>query len=301
MSRLSSSILSQLLETKKESTINTFKRQLKCLGLNVIDENTLKGNIKTTIDEFMKKGYSTPKVYINALLNVYKVSNYDETEMKYLEKEFQRICISSDKEREIRKDEQQSEAFDVTWEDLQDKYKEHELKYMNNPSLYNLTNWFICSLYSDDQFGAKRSIDIINLTKSNVKENIISFKAQKNNFIFESLPLSNHILKPLQLLMSKNDKQTLILTKKGMKYDTNNFLHRLKEVFGVDSQYMRRLWASYQYSKHPSPKELLRQAYELNHTIEIHLSDYVGDYKTKEKITFGEKYKFRKTTIWERI
>lgn len=304
MSKISSFILTQLLETKRESTVNTYKRQLKCLGLDFIDENTLKGNIKEIVTNFMKKRYSTPKVYINALLNVYKVSNYDKEELNYLEEEFKGVCKTSDNTRENKKSEQQAEEFILTWDDLQNKYKEHEEIYYNNPTIYNLTNWFICSLYTDSQFGPKRSIDIINLTKYNFNNNKISFTAQKNNFQYESLSLSNHILKPLILLINENKKQTLILTSKGIKYDTNNFLHRLKEIFGVKitCQMLRRIYASYMYSKHPTPKELLRQAYELNHSIEMHLTDYVSEYNP-EKIIFGKIYKFKKITVckWQQL
>jgi hypothetical protein len=297
--QLSHTIEQRLLANRKATTIYTYKRQLKCLGLSDINEQTLKGNIKTLIDTFMTKNYSTPKVYINALLNVYQVSEHDEDELNYLKSQFENICKSSDAKRQIKKEEQQEELFTFTWHDLQSTYKHWEETYNSNPTLYNLTNWFIISLLSDEQFGIKRSVDIINLSKANINDDSISFTAQKNNFKYQSQPLSEHILRPLKLLMIQNKKQTLILTSSGIKYNTNNFLHRLKEVLrdNVNSQYLRRLWASYQYSKHPSPKELMRQAYELNHSIEMHLSDYVSEYNTADYKVL-KVCKFKKQTIW---
>ena len=296
---LSSNLMALLLACRKESTVNTYMRQLKCLGLTDIDEHSLRGNIKSIVDTFMAKRYSTPKVYINALLNVYQVSQYDKEELDYLKSEFNKICDTSDKERQSKK-EQSNTVLSFDWEDLQRIYKHWEDTYNENPTLHNLTNWFIIALLSDEQFGVKRSIDIINLTKANIIDNTITFKAQKNNFAYQSLPLSQHILKPMHLLMIKNFKQTLILTSSGIRYTTNNFLHRLKEVLqgDVNSQYIRRLWASYTYSKHPTAKQLLRQAYELNHSIDVHLSDYVSEYKTK--IKFIRTYRFKRQTTWTR-
>lgn len=299
---LSQSILNKLLETKKATTIETYKRQLKCLGLKEINESTLKGTVKGIVDEFMKKGYSTPKVYINALLKVYQVSEHDKEELLYLKQEFKRICDESDDERRQKKQEKQADGFEFTWGDVKECYEKMKKIYNEKPTLYNLTNWFISAIYSDDSFGVKRTIDIINLTKSNINKDVIEFTANKNNFHYKSLPLSSHILTPLLLLMSKNQKETLILTKSGLKYSTNNFLHRLHEIFGsnIDSQYLRRLWASYHYSKNPTAKDLLRQAYELNHSIEMHLTDYVSEYTTDE-IIWGEKHRFKKVIVYKRI
>jgi hypothetical protein len=297
---LSPTLKALLLANRKESTVNTYMRQLKCLGLSNINEQTLKGNIKNIVDTFMTKGYSTPKVYINALLNVYQVSDYDADELEYLKSEFNRICEVSDKTRQTKK-EQSNTVFSFDWDDLQRTYQHWEDTYNETPTLHNLTNWFIIALISDEEFGVKRSVDIINLTKANIKDDTIAFKAQKNKFVYQSLSLSQHILKPMHLLMIQNRKQTLILTPGGVKYNTNNFLFRLKEVLrsDINSQYLRRLWASYHYSKHPTAKQLLRQAYELNHSIDIHLSDYVSEYETG-KIKFIREYRFKKRTTWIR-
>jgi hypothetical protein len=297
--QLSHTIEQRLLAIRKATTVYTYKRQLKCLGISEITEQSLKGNIKSLVDKFMTKNYSTPKVYINALLNVYQVCEFDEEELKYLKSQFDNICKSSDEMRQIKKEQQQSDLFTFTWDDLQRLYKHWEEIYNSNPTPYNLTNWFIISLLSDEQYGIKRTIDLINLSKANIKNNTICFTAQKNNFKYESLQLSAHIMRPLTLLMIQNKKQTLILTSSGMRYTTNNFLHRLKEVLqsNVNSQYLRRLWASYQYSKHPTPKELIRQAYELNHDISTHLSDYVSEYNTADYKVL-KVYKFKKQTTW---
>ena len=297
---ISSTLKALLLAKRKETTVNTYMRQLKCLGLSDINEQTLIGNIKNIVDTFMTKGYSTPKVYINALLNVYQVSEYDNEELEYLKTEFNKICEISDVNRQVKK-EQSSDAFSFDWVDLQTTYEHWEDTYNNNPTLHNLTNWFITALLSDEEFGVKRTIDIINLRKSNINGNTICFKAQKNNFKYQSMQLSEHILKPMRLLMIHNNMQTLILTPSGTRYNTNNFLHRLKEVTrsDVNSQYLRRLWASYTYSKHPTAKQLLRQAYEMNHDISTHLKDYVSEYASNEVKVIGT-YRFKRQSAWVR-
>lgn len=296
---LSKSIEAKLLVSFKPSTINCYKKQLTCMTLNDVTETNLKGTIKGLINKFMTTGYSNKKAYINALRNIYKCSDYDEKELDYLNSEFERICKISDGERSEKKENTQ-EIFHFSWSDLQDSYNTCESKYNQTGTLYDLTNWFISSLISDEQFGVKRIVDMINLTKNNIQENRIVFTAQKNGFEYESLPLSEHILKPLRLLMIANKKQTLILSKKEVKYTSTNFLYRLREVVGnnnVDSQYLRRLWASYLYSLHPTPKQLIRHAYELNHKMDVHMNDYVTEY-IEDEIEIIKVCRFIKLTKW---
>lgn len=291
---LDNNIEEELLKTKKKSTVETYKRQLKCFGLSSISKDNLRGNIKLLVDGLIIKNYVNSKIYINALLNVYKYSNYDVDELEMLKNIYIEECFKSDIERKENKAE--NNEINYSWNEVQRIYLKCREKYFLNPSHYNLTNWLIASLYSDESFGIKRTIDIINLKKKNIVNDEICFIAEKNKFSYESGKLSKRILKPLTLILKKiiDDNDFLILTINNAPYTTNNFLKRLKDIFGeVNSQEMRKLWASYKYSQHPDPKELLRHAYELNHDIKTHLSDYVMKYDI-EKIIWIEKIKFKK-------
>jgi hypothetical protein len=301
--KISKKIENGLLASKKVSTVEIYKRQLKCMGLTEITEYNLNGKIKKIVDDFMKMEYKNPKAYINALLNVYQLCNYEPDELEYLKNEFTDICKICDTQRMNNTETTDKKDFTCNWNEIQLKYLKAKEKYENKPNQYNLISWFIASLYSDDNFGVKRTIDIINLKKSNIVENKIFLVTEKNKFNYESKELSERILTPLNKIIENidNNNSYLITTTNNRKYTTNNFLYRLKEIFGnVDSQMLRRLWASYQYSKHPAPKELLRHAYELNHSIEIHLNDYVTEYN-EDIINWGDSYKFRKITKWVRV
>ena len=285
-----------------------FKRQLRCLGLTDISEATLKGNIASILNEEILSQYSNPKIYVNALLNCYKCVKYDEDEMSYLKQQFEKYAIKSDTQRKQKK--QESDVIDYfyyDWGDLQECCQKWKAEYHRFKTHSALVNWCLIALYSDEEFGAKRPIDICHLSKHSIKDNKIHFTAKKNGFKYESHPLSEHILEPLTLLLEKNslvNSPNLLITQKFFKFTPENLHHRLKQVLGredVNFQYLRRLWASYKYNRHPSAKELLNQRYELNHEANTHLTDYVQDYKT---FVIVKTIRFKKviytTTKWIR-
>ena len=121
MITLAKSIETKLLLSFKPSTVHCYKKQLTCMNLKDVTENSLKGNIKQIIDSFMMQNYSNKKAYINALRNIYKCSNYDNEELKYLNSEFEGICKISDDAR-IEKKNNNPEVFTYSWGDLQDCY-----------------------------------------------------------------------------------------------------------------------------------------------------------------------------------
>eukprot|EP00037_Helgoeca_nana_P014393 m.134300 g.134300 ORF g.134300 m.134300 type:complete len:152 (-) comp22528_c0_seq9:2073-2528(-) len=74
---------------------------------------------------------------------------------------------------------------------------------------HQLAHWLIIALYCDEDFGAKRPVDICNLQRSNIQGDCIVFTAQKNNFKYESEPLSDHILEPLRAILSSRPQRSL--------------------------------------------------------------------------------------------
>lgn len=299
---ISPAIKKVMMKTLKESSINTYLRQLKCLGLSEVTLASLKGNIANILNPDTLNKYANSKIYVNALLNVYKCVDYDEEEMSFLKAQFDSYATKSDNHRKQKKEESQAIGyFHFDWEDLQDCYEYWQEQYASDHTTKSLTNWFITALYSDEQFGAKRPVDICNLRREHIIDNKIVFTSQKNQFKYESLPLSKHILEPLTELLLRNKKQTLILTPNSTKYAPDNFYRRLKQVLRTDdanAQYLRRLWASYKYDQKPSISELRRQAYELTHEIGTHCNDYVQDYRVFQII---KTMTFRKTTKYIRV
>jgi hypothetical protein len=292
------SIHQTLLETKKQSSINVMQRSVKCIGLTSIFEETLKGNIKIYLHTLEGRNLKNKKIYVNALLNFYKCVNYDPTEMEFLTKYFTQQCSTTDRKRkEAKERSDETHWFRYNWDDLQETYQMWKRSYENSKSLFHLHNWLIVALYSDQSFGAKRPIDICNLKRSHIKGDRICFTAQKNNFNYESQPLSEHILEPLREVLKQTKGEALIVnTNSGRAHTPDTFYKRFKVAIGdddINAQKIRRLWASYKYSHHPSARELLRHSYELNHNPTTHLEDYVMPYKTMRLIS---THKYRKVT-----
>ena len=291
-------IEAKLLQTKKPSTIMTYTKQLKCLGLSSVDESNLKGHIQQYIDTLESKGYKNSKCYVNALLRTYECVDYDTDEINLLKHQYENHCNTSDAKRQQKKDD--FDYFFLSWRDLQHRYEYWRNMCKHYPTRDNYTCWLLCALYSDEHFGAKRSIDIVNLTRNSIKGNCIEFTACKNNFQYKSQPLSNHILEPLNFVLNSHSKQTVLLTPSGCKFSTDYFRKRFRLVMGedgVNTQYIRQLWASWKYSKRPSAKELMNHCYELNHSADKHLSDYVQEYRTIKVI---KTLKFKRPIRWVR-
>lgn len=54
------------------------------LGLTTVTEQTLKGQITTILSAEKLSQYKKQKVYVNAVLSVYKHCDFDQTEMTQL-------------------------------------------------------------------------------------------------------------------------------------------------------------------------------------------------------------------------
>ena len=292
------SILAKLSHMK-QSTINVRGRQLKMLGFSSIDENTLKGKIENAIETIESRNLANKKVYYHALLTVYKVSNHDNKELEYLEEKTLEAGKTTDKEREIKKENKYNESFNITWEQLKNTYYKLEKQCEEYPQNYNLARqWLLCALYSDNEFGPKRPVDIVNLKWDSIKENKINFTAIKNGFEYTSKPLSEYIFKPLIHIKKFNKGKHVFTSDKGLKYEVDSLNKTvLKKMLNTTFQELRQLYASYMYSLKPSPKELMRHAYELNHSLIVHIEDYVREYNEDyHEIQVLGKYRFKKIT-----
>ena len=114
-------IEAKLLQTKKPSTIMTYTKQLKCLGLSSVDESNLKGHIQQYIDNLETKGYKNSKCYVNALLRAYESVDYDSGEMNLLQQCYKNHCKTSEAERKQKKED--FDYFFFTWDCLQERYE----------------------------------------------------------------------------------------------------------------------------------------------------------------------------------
>ena len=294
-------IFLKLAEKFSSNSIKTWSRTLKSIGMLKVCEETLKGHIKSLIDTIKEKNCKSNKPYINAFRNCYLCCEYDKKEMDYLVSEWEESCNTADKERKQDKDKQREEhtGFDIKWSDIKNIHKVVDSKTSKSVYIHSeVMEWLITSLYSDDTFGVKRCIDIVNLKRENIINNKIIFTSQKNKFKYESKPLSNHILEPLNYVLMNTTSKYIITNNKRLKITADVLTKRLNKIFGHSSQYLRRLWASYHYSKQPTAQELINQAYELTHSIDTHLNDYVlaydeDDYEILGIYTFIEISKFK--------
>ena len=299
---LTNQIFLKLAEKFSANSINIWSRTLKAIGMSEVSQDTLKGHIKELIEAIKAKNYKSNKPYINALRNCYLCVDYDEDELKYLLSEWELACDTSDKSRKQDKDKQREEhtGFDIRWDDIQEEHEKIEARTGKNVYIHSdAIDWLVSALYSDEDFGIKRCIDIINLKRENIVDNKIVFKSQKNKFVYESKTLSNRILEPLKFVLDNTTSEYIITNNKRQKISSESMTYKLNKLFGCSCQYLRRLWASYHYAIQPTAQQLIRQAYELNHSIDTHLNDYVLAYDKRDYKVLGV-YRFKKVHSYVR-
>jgi hypothetical protein len=261
------------------------------IGVTQYTQENFKGKIKQYIEAIEKGNYKNNKIYFNVLKVFYSCCEYDKEEMKILDNKYKNACVKCDNERQETKTNEDTEHFKICYWELQAMRDLHKKTYKTYGLFSDLINWLISALYCDENFGPKRPIDIINLRRENIdiKNRKIMFTAVKNNFKYESEPLSDEIWEPLKIVYDKNYKSYLLLSSTLNKFSVETFNYRFKKyVFkslNINPQICRRLYASYHWSE-ATPKQLLKQAYELNHTIGVHIESYISPYKD---------YKFIKT------
>lgn len=278
--------LTQKLEATgkyKPNSIKSYKKNLKVLGLVDPLERDLKGNILNLIKKIKDGNYKNDKVYYNSLKLVYKLSNYDEIEMTILNKELEKANTKSDKERKEKKIEYNPERFKYNLSDVQKIRDEMKEIFNKSRKPEDLVNWLLASLYSDNEFGPKRMVDIMNLKWEHFDHDNkqIKFTSEKNGFKYTSKELSDDIFNPLEILFYlKLNKEYILTTKKNEPFGRQNIGKRFKQVFKdlpeLNGQNIRTLWASEKYSKSNKIKDVLEQAFELTHTIQAHYASYLS-------------------------
>jgi hypothetical protein len=158
-----------MLKTKKQSSISVMQRSAKCIGLTEINEQSLKGNIQKYLDTLEQSNLKNKKIYVNALRNFYLCVDYDKEEMEYLNTYFTEQCKTTDAERKETK-EKMSEihVFHHTMRDIREIREMWKRSYLDTKRPHQLAHWLIIALYCDEDFGAKRPVDICNLQRSNI-------------------------------------------------------------------------------------------------------------------------------------
>ncbi len=304
---ISNLIFLKLAEKYKESSIKSFSYCLKTINCYPVTEKNLKGKIKGLCKTIEQKDLKNKKCYYNALYQCYSRCNYNEAELTYLKDHLGRSQIKSDEIRHKKKIEEREENFEgftTTWTDLLIiKFKLRNIYYKSKLHS-DLMNWLLVAFYTDEEFGPKRQSDIITLKKENFDKNCLHFKTIKNQFVYHSkAALSKDILEPIKLAIKKSPCEYILTNKKYKPLSSQHATIKIKNLLSVSSQYLRRLWASRHYSYHPRPNKLLEQAYELNHNITMHLTDYIAHYDNSDddRYIVIKTMKFKKVINYQRI
>jgi hypothetical protein len=269
----------------KKSSINTYKSILKAIKLEDCTEKNLKGNIIDLCDRIEESKFKNAGVYYNIVLLLYKLCDYNEDEMTYLKDKCLKAIKKADNIRKNEKLNYDENRFEYNLSDVQKVRNKLREKAVLTKDKNDYIDLLISALYSDDKFGPKRAIDIMNLKWDNFdyKNRILKFTTIKNNFDYESKPLSDEIFNPLELLYHLRSKHQpyIILTKKNEKFERQNFGKRFKQIFEelpkLNFQNIRTLWASSSYKKSNGDiKAVVNHAYELNHNMSSHFSSYLS-------------------------
>lgn len=267
---------------KTDKSRAVVKRRIKmafsCYTDNLNEYNCCK-YITDVIDKITSENKKSKKNLFNDVRHIYKVCPQHKGNIL---SQLDTCCLSAGNEERVKRKEKQqsnttlSKAF--LWQDLMAARARALANYEAEPTKTRARDAIILGLYSSPDFGPKRQSDLVDIKPKFVLGEAVpevTYKSKKNEFDYSG-KIPQYILDIWAKHFNKGD---YLIQYRGQKTPVtseyiNKRLKRLTKFDAINVQYVRKLWATFRFLQQGDPKSIQRHAYELNHNMGVHMSDY---------------------------